>query len=443
MAPSPERDPPPWGVFLTLLCGALFSLAIVAEVPHVNGPAYWAWPYRRLDFGRALELFAAPLLVYGYLAQRWGSQRAITQSEARRLLFGLVACSLLAMGAGLYMRPKALSFTVTFVQHPGATGYFTDALKIDRLTDFLRDYHALQRAPHSVTHPPGPVLFWWLCIRLAGDTQGVLLGTALLALGASLGSLPLYAFGKLWTEERWLRLAPCFLWVLLPGLIANLPELDQVYPILSMLSLLSFHRALQGSVRASIVLGLWLFAITFTAYNLLTIGAAMLALVALRSRDWRRLGRPLGYALGTCLALNALLWLTTGYDPVKTFLHALEAQKGVSLELARPYAPALFWALYDFLLAAGMQVLPLLALHLRERAPERRLTALFLLAILVIDVSGLLPCETARIWLFLQPLILVPAGLQLARFRAAERGWVLAMQALIVMVMRCKLEFFP
>jgi hypothetical protein len=425
-----------------LLCGAVFLLAIIAEVPYVNGPAYWAWPYRRLDFGRALEVFAAPLLLYGYLAQRGWSQRELTASEARRLLFGLVCCSLLLMGAGLHMRPKALHFTLKFVHHAGATGYFTDALKIGQLTDFLRDYHALPRAPHSVTHPPGPVLFWWLCIRLAGDTQGVFLGTALLALGASLAVLPLYAFGTLWTEERRLRLAPCFLWVLLPGLIANLPELDQVYPILSMLTLLSWRKALQGSARARVALGLWLFALSFTAYNLLTLGVAMLAIAALGC-SWRSLARSIGGALGTCLGAYLLLWLTTGYDPVKTFLNALEAQRGVSLELGRPYAPALFWAPYDFVLAAGMLVLPLLVLHLRERTPGRRLTVWFLLAILVIDVSGLLPCETARIWLFLQPLVLVPAGLQLARFRPAERGWVLALQAVIVMVMRCKLEFFP
>jgi hypothetical protein len=52
-----------------------------------------------------------------------------------------------------------------------------------------------------------------------------------------------------------------------------------------------------------------------------------------------------------------------------------------------------------------------------------------------------LRCETARVWLFLQPLAVVPAGLELAQWDGHDRALVLGLMALILIVIRCKLRF--
>jgi hypothetical protein len=109
-----------------------------------------------------------------------------------------------------------------------------------------------------------------------------------------------------------------------------------------------------------------------------------------------------------------------------------------------------FFDFYDFLLAGGMITLPLVALKLADRTGEceqrkheRILTMVGLVSILVIDFTGLIRCESARVWLFLQPLIVVPAGLQLARFGPRVRVLVLALEALIVLALKSKMDFFP
>ena len=64
-----------------------------------------------------------------------------------------------------------------------------------------------------------------------------------------------------------------------------------------------------------------------------------------------------------------------------------------------------------------------------------------LASLLIIDASGLIRCEAARVWLFLQPLAIVPAGLTLAGFKPSERGIILGVSALILIAIVCKLIF--
>ena len=74
------------GVACVLLVGALFSLAILTELPYVNGPDYWSWPWRTLPFDRAFALFAAPALFFGYLLREWCLNPAPTRGEVARLI---------------------------------------------------------------------------------------------------------------------------------------------------------------------------------------------------------------------------------------------------------------------------------------------------------------------------------------------------------------------
>ena len=61
--------------------------------------------------------------------------------------------------------------------------------------------------------------------------------------------------------------------------------------------------------------------------------------------------------------------------------------------------------------------------------------------ILLINASGLLRAETARVSLFLQPFLLVPAALGLSGFDRTARRGVLALQWTIVVVLACRISF--
>jgi len=99
-------------------------------------------------------------------------------------------------------------------------------------------------------------------------------------------------------------------------------------------------------------------------------------------------------------------------------------------------------------IGAGMVMLPLLVLSGRRLFVSfdiaRRdlvLSAIALATILIVDLSGLLRAENARVWLFLQPFAIVPAALELERFGPRGRLAVFAMQWFVGAVLFCRLAF--
>jgi len=61
--------------------------------------------------------------------------------------------------------------------------------------------------------------------------------------------------------------------------------------------------------------------------------------------------------------------------------------------------------------------------------------------IMVTNLSGLLSYETARVWLFLQPLFIVPASLILSHYRKNTIMLVLLAQWIILSTMKANLVF--
>ena len=72
---------------------------------------------------------------------------------------------------------------------------------------------------------------------------------------------------------------------------------------------------------------------------------------------------------------------------------------------------------------------------------EVALSLIGLATILTIDLTGVLRGEAARVWLFLQPLMIVPAALELSRFRGRWRMALFSMQWLILAGLKAKMLF--
>jgi hypothetical protein len=75
------------------------------------------------------------------------------------------------------------------------------------------------------------------------------------------------------------------------------------------------------------------------------------------------------------------------------------------------------------------------------RRKEIALTLIGLATILTIDFTGILRGETSRVWLFLQPLIVVPVAMELSRYRGRWRLALFSMQWLIVACLKAKMIF--
>ena len=153
-------------------------------------------------------------------------------------------------------------------------------------------------------------------------------------------------------------------------------------------------------------------------------------------------------ALGTFAGLYGIFWLFTGFDPVETFRQSLANQAVLAARLDRPYPQSIFFDLTDFALGSGwisviltffflwrktagqtrtMTPRPVRKAASRDQMsgsrydPSLAMSLLFLSQILTVAVSGLLRTETARVWIFLLPLLMFPIGNELAGWRFFPR----------------------
>jgi hypothetical protein len=268
----------------------------------------------------------------------------------------------------------------------------------------------------------------------------------------------MYRFAALWTSNIRTRFLACAVYALTPSLTVFFPEFDQAYPLFTMLLLLLWVDSLaipRRSRRSAMLFGAVLSLALFFAYNLLSIGAfpAYFGLYWLwrkrgRRVAWLTLLRTCGIAAGVSVWLYVSLWRLTGYNPAATLDRALRSQAIAASFLDRHYFTSVLMDPVDFFRGAGMVAAPILAIWLlrpaRGSAAGRRATAMTLLAlatILSVDVSGVLPGETVRLWLFLQPLVAVPVAVVLAATRWQWRLAILAMQWWILVCLKSRLDF--
>jgi hypothetical protein len=440
--------PSPLALAAVLAIGLAFVAGVYLKTPGLNGTWYWAWPYRDLDVARVVALLALPLLPFAL---------AVREIERGRVVAAIALLMIASFGLqlfGMLCRPEGLEHLRAIVMSPIATSYFTDAQKIDDLGAWLANFHTATLAKHSATHPPGPILYYALWLRAFDAPTAALVGGIALGALATLAIPAMHAFAGLWTDDARSRLVACAYYALVPATVVFFPEFDQIYPIFAMLAAVAWARALRGSRAAAIAFGVVLFVETFFAYNLLAAGAFLAMYTAWflrRERGdadaWRRVVAASAIGLAACAVCTGLVWLI-GFDPVQTFAHALAMQKLDAATVHRPWTSTVLLDPYDFLLGAGILAGPLLALHVARIAKtfaaardESMLSLIALATIVVVDLSGLLRGEAARLWLFLQPLAIVPASRELLRFDARGRALFFAVQWLIVAVMVGRMSF--
>jgi len=423
-----------------------YAVGILAGLDALNGTWYWRRPWIDLGVLRCALLLALPLpLVRVGLSPRFRS---------RTRLVALVLASFGFQLAAAACHPDAWERVRAIVESPVATSYFTDATRIADLREWLAGFHAARLELHSATHPPGPILFHHAVLRIAGPESAPLAAALLIGLIAASGVAVMWRFAGIWTDDPEARLAVAAWYAMLPALVVFFPEFDQCYPILTMLLVTGWIGALRGSLARAAAFGVVAFVATMFAWNLLSLGVFFALAVAWWWRHARGTPKvPAGLsgmlvALATFVACHALFALVSGYRPFASLFHAIDTQAVLAAMVDRPWWACVLLDPWDFLVGSGVASIPLLVLFLARMPDDARLDAataalirIGLATILVIDVSGLLRAETARVWLFLQPFVVVPAGLALARIEARWRIAVFAAQWLVLVAMVTRLSF--
>lgn len=424
-------------------------LSVSGRLEQWLGQPYPEWSWRNLSIVKtAALLFPALALIIWVL---WRIENVSSKAAICLSLCLLALSSALLQSLGMLADYRGLRLVQDIVLSPAATSYFTDATTIQHPLDWLGHFDTATLGKHSSTHPPGPILFYYLFLKLFGLTKGALIGGCVVGLLGSAGVFVIYNFAGLWTPDCGARVTASALYALLPAMTLYFPEFDQIYPILVMLVILCWVHTLgapSGDHRWTVCVGVIIFISTLFAYNLLAAGAFLTyyGIYWLRSRKWSRracsrLVLTAGIAMATCGVLYAALWAVSGYNPFASFHHALVNQHFLAARLHRPYKTFVFLDLYGFLLGAGIIALPILLVKLQaplrmthsDRA-ELVLTFIGLATIITVDLSGMLRGETSRVWLFLQPLLIVPFAVKSFRL---GRPWTLSIATVQWMIVVC------
>jgi hypothetical protein len=322
------------------------------------------------------------------------------------------------------------------VWDPLITSYFTDAASISDVAGWIRTYadHMPSFHLHSMNKPPLPILFYLPFIKLFGNNlRAALVGGYAVAALATLSIPAVYIVIKKLARSTDVAFCAASFFALTPSLVLFMPEFDQLFPVLSCALIAIWASALESDrIMPSVVMGLLLVAIALASFNLLVLGVflALQALIAVRrpaqEAKFKRTLRQAATVLLTFLVAHIILWGAFGYRALSVFRTALVLQAGLLHQIPRPYPQTVLFDLTDFALGSGWIAFVLVALYLlRHRRgnveTETALVAAGLLQILILAVLGVLPGETARVWIFLLPLLMLPVGLELARWTFAAR----------------------
>jgi hypothetical protein len=301
-------------------------------------------------------------------------------------------------------------------EYPHAAGHIGD------IPSFLREFpERLGSLPsHATGHPAGATILYELLGRVwHGVTGAAVLTVALGCLGAvNVAGLARDQLGE--RGGRWALAA----WTLSPVVVLyTATSADAVFAVALAGAALASHRGLARRSPAWTLAGgalLWV-------SSMLTY-AAVLLLAFLLPPAVARLRRQRGWVLrwaalttATVLALTGLLWLATGYDPVAAVAAVRRAYDVAPGSANRPY---LLYLLGDAVAFGGMLGVPLLAALVartvavvRERA-WGSFDAAAVALLLAGGAWGFSRGEVERIFLFMAPLLLVPAVRQLLAWRA-------------------------
>ena len=393
-----------------------------------------------------------------FLAQYLHHRRSIGSFTVPLLALMLSTLALQLTAVGIQKKPFGFERITQRVMHPITTSYYTDATSFTSLNDWLQSFpdSLMSYHTHSRNKPPGPILYYVFLQRIFGVTpQAAAAGGLLVAVLAALSIPACYTLIKLLTEGN--REAAFFgasFLALCPGLLLFFPQFDQVYPILTCGLIGSWFLTLRRDrLVCSVAYGALLSIVFFVSYSLLVLGfsLALYAVFFVRERPWQNgviAVKHVFVALGTFAGLYGVFWLFTGFDPVETFRQSLANQAVLAARLDRPYPQSIFFDLTDFALGSGWIGVILTFFFLWRKTvgtnadddaetgaessesrpmsgsrhdPSLAMSLLFLFQILTVAVSGLLRTETARVWIFLLPLLMFPIGNELAGWRFFPR----------------------
>lgn len=467
----------------------------------------WMWDYNptkvihKLWFPIIVSLFSASSLFFLF-------RKNVTTDNKWLEFFSVLAVWMLGVAISLSifsLRKLGFDEIPGLIVHSGRTSYFTDALSIKDVGVFLENHYKLlpQLTHRSQTHGPGPVLFFWVILRLmsgavylreAAIKLGQMLNIDLVYLAALIGKksnsvaiaasifsgffmvflynsavVPLYYFTKKFYRKTVASLAVLF-FIVTPNLILFTPQMAQVYILFSILIIMFFYSGLKGRNLYYFVMSGLVYAVgIFFSLEFLVLLPFIMLIVGgyIISSEWQShqgndyvlstKGRVLGgfkalaVFTSTVLVFYFVLYFATGFNVIKTYKVALAIHN--ELEFVRSYWKWL-WANYvEFFAYFGIPFTLLFlkgtvslvkngyyAMITKARGKIDILLTAFVIVFIMLDLSGINRGETSRLWIFLIPYLLIIIGKEIeSLMEIKEGGWRLGVIAAVLIIVTLEL----
>jgi hypothetical protein len=366
-------------------------------------------------------------------------------------------------GALLALAINALRGGLESIPAWAITIFLRDLRNLGELPTFLPVFHEAIKhiSDHGHVRPPGLFVFLWLVVKLIGENvYGIEVVIALLGAAAA---WPIYALARQFASRE-ASAAAVLLYLLSASFVLHGVSYDGMFgtmgaTVICLLFLVARRGGWPETIGAGVALALGVFT-SFTFAYVFVLGGLLLLFYGIREKKLPALAVKAAVIAAIPAAFLLLLYLTTGYDFVANFQESYhwaqtQASGGMNVfklilgsDLPEGYPapsyrrPYLIWApgnLYVLLVTAGI---PTAVLYLwwtrrlfkRTGWSEAGAFAFgtALLALLIFNFSGVTLGEVERIWLYLLPVITIPAGIKIWEATAAGRRLLLPAALIVI-----------
>ena len=455
-----------------LLVATVFATVLLCEsyilgVPIFQLLPHWFWSLRLKELGNWWVLFPLAAVLWVTFHQIFSEPARNARNMLLLILAGtLVQYGIVAMDGnaidGLWHR----LLDTGHGEFPRVASDQIDLLRVIAGYDDMLTEGQLADYPFG-TKPPGMLVFFVLCARLAdllpfsGTSLEQLstLATLLFPVLTYVALVPLYMVCRQYvgTKEAWV---PCCLYIALPNLVLMNMHLDQfLLPQLGLwfaLALIVAQR--RGSALVGVLSGVLLYLSLFVSFSLIALLALVPAMLIERGTGRSNATRTTIYLILGFAGSYGLLYAIADYSAVERFAAAVGRHSQWKVETWGVLTVVYFAVLntVEFALWCGVPVAILCAAELyrsarsiwttEQVAEERTLGVALLVTGGFLVLFGRTVGETGRLWLFLAPQVAFCAGATLSRLMPhrllAGTAAMVALQMAVILTLKRHQDFF-
>ncbi len=457
-----------------LIITSIFSLFFFTLIafdfsPLLRGPAPyppdWRWPYEPANtLSRIwLPLFTTGIIILNF----WRKEKKFENTSNYRVLILFVVLSFVLQISLLYYSRSGVEVLVHRTINPMISGYFTVSTQISNLASFITNFNqSLHDYPmYTRFHPPGGILLYYLfefflrpfthlfssLLTVSPSHADVAtiwndlsysqrlnaLGSGLMiAFLAGLAIIPTYFSTKLLYGEK-AAFRSVALFTFAPSVLLFTPLIDVFMPLFTSISLYLVLKGFKEKGYLYFFLsGLVLFAGVFFTLTFLPIMLFLFLIFVFRyfqqKEDFTHIIKNLFSLMLGVMVIPFILFFAG--------LNLIEMTKTIMLyheaaQAGREHLIWFFYNLYDFFLFAGIPI-GILFIYLifkefrmfkiKNIKRIEIISVSFLIMLLVVNFSGAVRAETARIWLpFIPILIIVIANFTTNKLKFTNRQFIL------------------